>query len=142
MASASPASAPRWFTIVALLAIVWNAFGVSMYLSSAGVFGDPMAGLTQAERAAAASIPDWITGAFAIGTFAGLVGSVGLLLHKGWSHPMLLVSMVALLVLEGWIMFFSGALEIFGLAVPILVSLGAILLFWLANHARGRRWLT
>ncbi len=141
MATASRTPFPRWFTVVALLAIIWNAFGVSMYLSSVRVFGDPMAGLTEAERAAASSIPGWITGTFAIGTFAGLVGSVGLLLRKGWAQPMLVVSMVALLVLEGWIMFFSGAVEIFGLAVPILVSVGAILLFWLASHARGRSWL-
>ena len=133
---------PRWFMAVALLAIVWNAFGVAMYLSSVGIFGDPMAGLTEAEQAAASSIPHWITGMFAIGTFAGLVGSVGLLLRKRWSHPMLILSMIALLLLEGWIIFFSGALEMFGLAVPLTVSIGAILLAWLATHARRRGWLS
>jgi hypothetical protein len=39
-------------------------------------------------------------------------------------------------------MFFSGHLEAFGLAVPIMVSIGAILLAWLATHARQRRWLS
>jgi hypothetical protein len=55
---------------------------------------------------------------------------------------MLIVSMIALLVLEGWIVFFSGVLEHFGLAVPIMVSTGAVLLAWLATHARLRHWLT
>ena len=112
-----------------------------MYLSSVGVFGDPMAGLSESERAAASSIPGWITGAFAVGTFAGLIGSLGLLLRKAWAQPVLIVSLVALLVLEGWIVFFSGALEAFGLAVPVMVSAGAILLAWLATHARRRGWL-
>ena len=136
-----PASPPLWFRVAAALAVLWNAFGVSMYLSSVGTFGDPMAGLSEAERAAASSIPGWITGVFATGTFAGLIGSVGLLLRKAWAHPVLLVSLVALLALEGWILFFSGAVEAFGMAVPIIVSTLAILLAWLATLARRRGWL-
>ena len=142
MATALRASAPSWFRAVALLALAWNAFGVTMYLSSVGVFGNPMAGLSESERAAAASIPGWITGAFAIGTLAGLIGSVGLLLCKAWAQPVLIVSMAALLVLESWILFFSGAVEAFGVAVPVTVSAVAILLAWLATHARGRGWLS
>lgn len=142
MDTASRTSTPTWFRVAAVIAILWNAFGVAMYLSSVGVFGDPMVGMTDAERAAAASIPAWITGAFAIGTFAGLIGSVGLLLSQRWALPVLIVSLLALLVLEGWIVFFSGALQQFGIAVPIMVSLGAILLAWLATHARTRGWLS
>lgn len=142
MATASPLSPPTWFRVVALLAVMWNLFGVAMYLSSVGVFGDPTAGLSEGERAAAFSIPSWITGAFAIGTFAGLIGSLGLVLRKGWAQPVLIASLIALLVLEGWIVFFSGALEAFGLAVPIMVSAGAIALAWVATHASGRGWLS
>ena len=141
MATASSVSIPLWFKLVGLLAILWNGFGVAMYLSTVGLFGDPMAGLNEAERAAAASIPAWLTGAFAIGTFAGLIGSLGLLLRKAWALPVLVVSLVALLVMEGWIVFLSGMLEVAGLAVPITVSVGAVLLVWLASHARGRGWL-
>jgi hypothetical protein len=142
MDTASRTSAPTWFRVATVIASLWNAFGVAMYLSSVGVFGDPTAGRADAERAAASSIPGWITGAFAIGTFAGLVGSVGLLLRQRWVQPMLIVSLLALLVLEGWIVFFSGAVEQFGIAVPIMVSLGAVLLAWLATHARKKGWLS
>jgi hypothetical protein len=113
-----------------------------MYLSSVGLFGDPTAGLSEPERAVVASIPAWITAAFAIGTFAGLIGSIGLAIRKAWAQPVLIVSMIALLVLEGWILFFSGGREAFGLAVPIMVSTGAILLAWLATHARRHGWLS
>ena len=142
MATVSPVAPPLWLRVAALIALVWNAFGVVMYLSSVGIFGDPMTGLTETERTATASIPGWITGAFAIGTFAGLLGSLGLLLRKGWAQPVLIVSLLALLVLEGWILFFSGAAQVFGLAVPIMVSAGAVLLAWLATYARGRAWLS
>jgi len=141
MATAAPVLVPVWFRVVAVLAVVWNAFGVAMYLSAVGIFGDPAAGLDEAQRAAQAAIPAWIMGAFAIGTFAGLIGSLGLVLRRIWAQPVMVVSLVALLVLEGWIVFFSGAVEQFGLAVPIMVSAGAILLAWLATHARRRLWL-
>jgi hypothetical protein len=134
-------SVPAWFRVVALLAVLWNAFGVAMYLSSVGMFGDPTAGLSEAERAAAASIPEWIYGAFAIGTFAGLIGSLGLVLRKAWAKRVLIGSAIALLVLEGWIVFFSGTLDQFGLAVPIVVSAGAVFLAWLASHALQRNWI-
>ena len=142
MATASHTSAPTWFTAAAIAATLWNAFGVAMYLSSVGIFGDPMAGLTDAERAVASSIPAVITGAFAIGTFAGLAGSIGLLLRKRWAQPVLILSLAALLVLEGWILFLSSAREMFGLTVPLMVIAGAVLILWLATHARRHNWLS
>ena len=141
MASSMSRPHPAWFRAAALLAVLWNAFGVGMYLSSVGLFGDPSVELNEAQRAAAASIPAWIMGAFAIGTFAGLIGSIGLLLRKAWAQPLLIVSLAGLLVLEGWSVFLSGAPEQFGLAVPIMVSAGAVLLAWLATHARRLGWL-
>jgi hypothetical protein len=142
MASFAPAAPPVWFRIVALLAIFWNAFGVFQYLTSVGLFGDPMAGLTDVQRAAAEGVPAAITGAFAIATWAGLIGSLGLLLAKRWALPMLVLSLLGCLALEGCIVFLSGMLDIFGgIALPAAVVLVALLLAWLAWHARRRGWL-
>ncbi|HEY0026505.1 MAG TPA: hypothetical protein VGC35_01415 [Allosphingosinicella sp.] len=136
-------AAPGWFRIAAVIAILWNAFGVFQYLSSVGLFGDPLVSLDPAQRAAAESIPAPVIAAFAIGTLAGLVGSIGLLIRKRWAMPMLVVSLVALAVLEGWIVFASGNLEAFGgIALPLTIVVVAALLAWLATHARGRGWLS
>lgn len=138
----APAAPPAWFRIAALLAVLWNAFGVFQYLSSVGLFGDPTASLTEAQRAAAESIPAAVIGAFAVGTLAGLIGSLGLVLRKRWALLMLVLSLLALIVLEGWIVFMSGALEVFGgIALPATVVAVALLLAWLAWHARQRGWL-
>lgn len=142
MATVTPAAPPAWFRIVALLAILWNAFGLFQYLSTVGLFGDPMAGLTDVQRAAAESIPPAIVGAFAIATMAGLIGSLGLVLRKRWAVALLILSLLGCLALEGWIVFLSGALEAFGgIALPATVVLVALLLAWLAWHARRRGWL-
>jgi hypothetical protein len=65
-----------------------------------------------------------------------------MLVRQRWAQPLLIVSLLALLVLEGWIVFFSGALEQFGLGVPIMVTVGGIALAWLATHARWKGWLS
>ena len=141
MATSESTATPLWFRIAAFVALVWNAFGFFMFLSSVGAFGDPMQGMSEVERAAAANIPPWITAVFGIGTFTGLAGSLGLLLRRRWAWPLLLISLVALLLLEGWVLFLSGAVAVFGVAIPITVVVGALLLAWLA-HAAGRRgWL-
>jgi hypothetical protein len=142
MTAAAPTAPPTWFRIAALIAILWNVIGVYQYLGSVGLFGDPLASLTDAERAAAESIPPAIVAAFAIGTFAGLIGSIGLLLRKRWAWPALLASLLALAVLEGYIVFLSGALAEFGgIALPLTIVVLAALLAWLASHARRRGWL-
>ena len=141
MATIASPSAPFWFRIVAFIALVWNAFGFAMFLSSVGIFGDPMEGLTETQRAAASNIPAWITAAFGTGTLTGLAGSLGLLLGRRWAWPLLLISLVALLVLESWVLFLSGAAAVFGVAIPITVVICALLLAWLARHAAHRGWL-
>ena len=56
---------PVWFRVVAVLALLWNLFGVWQYLSSVGVV-PLMRELTADEAAIMASAPAWYTGAFAI----------------------------------------------------------------------------
>jgi hypothetical protein len=141
MSTSAAGDPPLWFRITALVALVWNAFGLVMFLSSVGAFGDPTEGLTDAERAFAENMPLWITAAFGVGTFTGVAGSLGLLLRRRWAWPLLLVSAIALLLLEGWILFVSGAVALFGMAIPIAVSVGALLLVWLARYAGQRGWL-
>lgn len=141
MAAPTSTAAPLWFRIAAAIALVWNAFGVVMFLSSVGAFGDPMAGLSEAERAIAANIPGWIMASFGIGTFTALAGSLGLLLGRRWAWPLLLISLVGLLVLESYILFFSGALAVSGAAIPVAVVVGAVLVAWLARHGSQRGWL-
>lgn len=141
MATLAAGGVPGWFRVAGIVALGWNAVGVFMYLSSVGVFGDPMAGLSAGERAAAESIPAWVTAAFAIGTFSGLGGAIGLVLRRGWALPTLIVSLVALVVLEGWILLNADVRAVMGVGVPIMVISGAVLIYWLASHARRRGWL-
>jgi hypothetical protein len=135
---------PGWFRLLSLLGLLWNAFGVYMYLKSVGMFGDPLAGLDAAHRALAESVPAWVTGAFAIAVFAGLPGSLFMVARKRIASPLLLLSLLAVIVQCGWIMLISNARAVEGamaLVMPCLITLIAILLVWLAGKGTARGWL-
>ncbi len=136
---------PAWFRLLSVLGLLWSLIGVAMYLQKVGMFGDPLAGMPDAERALAESVPGWVTGAFAIAVFAGALGSLGLVVLKRWARPLLILSLLAILVQEAWIIFMSGAREVHGImaiAMPALITLIAILLVWLAGTGVRRGWLT
>jgi hypothetical protein len=136
---------PAWFRAASVLAVLWSLIGVAMYLQSVGIFGDALSGLSDAERTLAESVPAWVTGTFALAVFSSLLGSFGLLLRKRWAHPVLVVSLIAVLVQESWVLFVSNAVAVHGPAVvvaPLTITLVSALLVWLANSAGRRGWLS
>lgn len=138
------ARAPGWFRLLAVLGIAWNAFGVYMYLMKVGVVGNMAAQMGEADRVLAASAPAWYTGAFAIGVFAGLLGTIALALLSRWSKPLLILSLLGVLAQMGWIVGMSNAVALKGgqvLLIPALITVVAILLVWLAAIGGRRGWL-
>ena len=136
--------APVWYRALALLGLLWNAFGVYMYLRSVGTFGDPLAGLDPAHADLARSVPAWVTGAFAIAVFAGLLGALCMVAGKRIATSLLLVSLLAVIVQSAWIVLVSNARAVEGamaLAMPLTIALVAVLLVWLATKGSARGWL-
>ena len=138
------ARAPGWFRVVAVLAILWNLFGVYIYLEHVGAV-PPMQQMTAEQAALAASVPAWVTGAFAIAVFSALLGSLGLLLLKAWARPLLILSLICVLVQMGWVLLVSNARAIHGneaFVMPAIVTAVILLLVWLADKGVKRGWLT
>jgi hypothetical protein len=130
---ASPA--PAWLRIVALLGLLWNAYGCYAYLQTVGVLGGG--------EAAMSAMPTWVTGAFAIAVFGGLLGCLGLLMLKGWSRLLLILSLLAVIAQDVWLFGMSGAAPSGGaLGLPIAVTLVSVLLAWLAHDGVKKGWLT
>ena len=138
------ARAPGWFRVVAVLAILWNLFGVYIYLEHVGVV-PPMKAMSAEELALAASVPAWVIGAFAIAVFGTLLGCIGLVLAKAWARALLILALVAVLVQMGWVLFVSDARAIHGneaFVMPAIVTVIGLLLVWLADKGVKRGWLT
>jgi hypothetical protein len=134
MSTVIGARAPAWLRIVAALGLIWNCMGVYAYLATVGVV--KAGGGMSMEQ-----MPAWVTGAFAVAVFAGVFGSLGLLLLMRWSKLLLLLSFVAVLAEDVWkLALYAGPLD-----APVLmlgVNLIALLLVWLAYSADGKRWLS
>jgi hypothetical protein len=125
--------APGWLRIVAGLGLLWNAYGCYIYLQTVGVLGG---------GAGMAAMPGWVTGAFAIAVFGGAIGCIGLLMLKGWSRLLLILSMLAVLAEDVWRFGMSGAAPSGNaLILPIAVTLISVLLAWIAHDGAKKGWL-
>jgi hypothetical protein len=124
---------PVWFRIVAVLALLWNLYGVYHYLGSVGV-------LSSAAGEGMGPMPSWVVGAFAISVFAGALGSLGLLLLKRWATWLLVISFIAVLAQDLWVFALrpGGAPD---KVLPLVITLVAALLVWLAMTGAKRGWL-
>ena len=135
---------PRWFTITAVVAIVWNLLGVSAFIMQMMMTPEMLAQLPQAERELYESTPGWVLVAFAVAVFGGVIGSLGLALRKVWSLLFLWLSLFAVLAQNAYSFFMSNAVEVYGIqamVMPVLVIVIAVLLVVLARNANTRHWL-
>jgi hypothetical protein len=108
------------------------------------MFGDPLAGLDPAHADLARTVPAWVTGAFAVAVFAGLLGSLFMVAGKRLASLLLLLSLLAVIVQSCWIVLASDARAVEGavaLAMPLMLICIAALLVWLASMGNARAWL-
>lgn len=134
-----------WFWAAAILGIAWNVFGVVQFLAQFGatesaLMGD---GMTAEQAALYAAQPMWMTIAFAIGVFGGVLGSVLLLLRRRAAMAVFAASLGGYIVLYiGDIT--TGIFKAFGASqVMILTTVVIIAAALLALSRIGirRNWL-
>ena len=142
MNEAAVARPTSWYWIVAALALLWNLIGVASYLMT--VYG-AVPTVSDAQRTLQAATPAWVMGAFAVAAFMGAGGSLGLLLRKRWAKILLVVSLIAALAQQLWLLVLSDALALMGAnaaILPVTVIVVAILLVWFAAVADRKGWLS
>lgn len=136
---------PGWFWLVSTLLLVWNAFGVFMYVAPRLASVDQLRqSYSEAQLQMMAATPAWVTAAFAIAVFSGLLGAIGLLMRKSWARTMFMVSLIAVIVQNVWTFFLSGYLASEGAAaaiLPVVIIIVCIGSVWLAGRSIARGWL-
>lgn len=124
---------PTWFWIVAVLAVLWEAFGCYIYVSQSLV--------PDAQREGGyAQMADWEWGVFAVAVWVGLIGAVLLLLRKSWAILALLASFLAVAFGRGYAAATRGIDQAeLPMAIAILVVGVGLVIF--ASRARRAGWL-
>ena len=95
------AQRPMWFMLVAVLALLWNLFGLYSFYVHVSATPEVIATWPEVQQQIAAVTPGWIFVPFAIATIGGTLGSLGLSLGKRWAVPVLLLSLLGMLD-HGW----------------------------------------
>lgn len=135
--------APRWFTVVAALALVWNLLGVMAYIMQVTMSPEALAALPQEQQQLYENTPTWATAAFAIAVNGGALGCVLLLLRKNLAGIFLSLSLAGVLVQMFHAFFMTNSIEVLGpagLVMPIMVLIFAIYLVFLAVKAKTNLW--
>jgi hypothetical protein len=122
----------RWFSIVAIIALLWNIGGAMQFINS---LSPPEAGgmMTPEQLEVISSLPAWVSLVFAIGVITSLIGSVLLYLRYRSAMATLLVSFASFLLLTFAYIIYDvfeaiGTQQVVVMATVDLIALGLVLL--------------
>lgn len=135
---------PAWFWVVAGLALLFEAFGCFAYLTDVTRTASENAGAPIDQQSLREAMPLWMTLAYAVAVWVGLLGALLLLARRRHAEPALLVSFLAVIVQFGGVLLVpelrqSTTPDAFTL--PIGIALVAYGLWHFARVARKRGWL-
>lgn len=135
---------PKWFNIVAIIAIIWNLLGVMAFNMDPALNDSAFAALSEPERQLYLATPIWATIAFGVAVFSGAIGSIALLAKKSIAKPILILSFIAIIIQMFHAYFISNSWEVFGpggIIMPVMVIFIAIYLLILSTKAIKKGWI-
>ena len=134
------------FWIIGVVALIWNGMGVNAYLQQAFNTEASTADLNADQIALMDGLPAWMTALFAIAVFAGVIGSIALLMRKKVATIILVISFVAATIQQLYWMFGTNSAEVFSemqpYLMPIMIIVFAAFLAWYSKNQKGKGVLT
>lgn len=135
---------PTGFFVIAILALIWNLFGVMAYLGQAFMIPELTQGMETSEIEFIENTPAWATAAFALAVWCGFFGVLLLLFRKQFAYYLLAISLVAVLVQNLYNLILSDYYANSNWSayiLPFLVLLFSFFLFWYAGRAKRKGWI-
>lgn len=135
-----------WFTVLAVLLVLWGLAGCASFYVHVAYGPDIDPNATDWDRAYFAALPGWLTIVYAVAVGAGLLGSIALLFRSKLAQPLYIVSLIAVIVQFGYVFAATDILAHKGAAAtvpfPLFIFVVAIFQIWLAAFARRRGWIS
>ena len=135
----------KWLKVIAIIAIIWNLFGVISYLMHAYMSNETLATLPKNQQEFMTNLPSWRMASFAIATFGGLLGSIFLLLKKKIAIPLFILSLIAIIIGNYYDIFmvnYYKDADVNGLILPFLILIFGILFAWYSKKLNTLNILT
>ena len=136
--------APKWFTAVAVVALLWNLLGFLAFVADLRVSPKDASQLSPAQQTLYNARTSWAVAATALATVGGVIGCIGLLMRKKWAFALFALSLVGVLVQDFGLFVLVNGAALAGSAAVVLQSLVlfiAIGLILLSRSATARGWL-
>jgi len=135
---------PRWFFVVAVIALLWNLLGCLAFAMDASLSAADVARMPESQQALYNARPTWAVAATGLGVLGGALGCIGLLLRRKWALPLFVASLVGILVQDFGLFVLVDGAKLAGMVAVVLqglVLLIAIGLILLARKGIARGWL-
>jgi hypothetical protein len=136
-----PRPVAGWFVFAAIAALLFMALGCVSYLIH--VFANP-ATMPLDQRAAYEAEPPWVTAAYAVAVWFGLIGALLLVLRRRVAERVLLGSLIATVIWVAGLFLVAPVRESMSTNDFVIVIVVAALtwtIYWFARHSRQRGWL-
>ena len=137
----SPRPVARWFIVAAVASLLFMGLGCISSLMH--VFVNP-ATMPLDQRAAYEAEPAWVTGAYAVAVWVGLIGAVLVMVRRRAGEWLLLISLIAVRIWRAGLILVTPLRESMSandLLVAIAVTALTWTIYWFARHSRQRGWL-
>ena len=136
---------PTWLAVASWLALLWMLSGAAAFVMDLLTDEAALAQMSPAQRELYEARPGWILAMYAVAVLSGLAGALALVLRKAWAVPALGLSLAAVIVQFGYVVFGMQAIERVGAAeavtLPIIVFVAGMLMLWVAVKAKGAGWI-
>lgn len=137
--------APVWFLVVSILFLLWNLFGLAVFILTVFVLTtrDALenAGLNAEQAELMLSTPTWVNIAFGTAVVFGVLGSLALVMKRALAIPLLVISLVGVLAQNTYTYLLSDAIDIMGVGASPVVIAAAIAAVPFAVFCRKQGWL-
>jgi len=136
---------PAWFTITAIVLLVWAIAGVVSFVAHVFV-GERMAAEQGAwDLAYYRALPAWFAWDYAMATVAALAGALALLMRSRWAVALYVMSLLGVVIQFGYVFLGTDLMAHKGAAptvpFPAFIALMGVLQIALARLATGRGWV-
>lgn len=136
---------PAWFWVVVVVLLLWGVMGVVGFYLDLNASPAERARMDSYDQSLYANRPAWFIWCYGLAVWSGLIGSALLLARKAAARPIYIVSLIAVVVMFGWMFVATDIVAHKGLLTaagfPVVIALLAVAEIWLANHARRRGWI-
>ncbi len=135
---------PKSFWIIGVLALLWNLMGLFQFFMTTFMLDSMVEHLPEVQADMYRSIPMWYTVIFAIAVFSGVLGSFTMLLRKKITIALFGISLLAVLVAQGYWILGTDVMEVMGISsviMPLIVIVISIFLYFYNKGAAKNGWL-